>query len=229
MKMSNLKKSAVAAAVAFISTIAATSASADVIYEFSNTSTANYNNSLLSGSSGIFATANFKDVSSGVVLLTLNVLSTLPSNNYVDNWTFNLGNSTNISSITYVSGAKGVASTAPITGAANNVSNGTDGGNFDLGFSFESLRPKALKAGDSAVYTLTGSFDFDATDFLTANDNGIYAAVHVAGGNNNSHFKALNTDGVATSANNVPEPTTTALLGLGLLGFAASRRKSAKA
>lgn len=239
MKIVSLKKTAVAASLAFISTLAATTASATVIYEFSNIGTAVYSGSTLSGTSGIFATATFTDVSGGVEL-TLNVLGNLPKSNYVDNWTFNLaasgpgnGNVVNISSITYVSGVKAAtvstaSSSSLLTSTRNDVINSASG--FDLGFNFAGLSPKELDGGSSSTYKLTGSNAFGASDFLAANGTGanaIYAAVHVAGGGTDSYFKALNTDGVATSAA-VPEPGTVALLGFGLLGFAASRRKVAK-
>lgn len=241
MNILNLKKTAVAASIAFISAIAATAANANVIYEFSNTGTAVYSGSTLSGTSGIFATATFTDVSAGVVQLTLNVLGNLPSSNYIDNWTFNLaaggpgnGNAVNITSIEYVSGvtAKTVSaasSSSPLTSGKNNVTNGAATG-FDLGFSFAGLSPKELDGGSFSTYKLTGTSAFDSSDFLTANGTGanaIYAAVHVNGGSTDSYFKALNTNGVAT-ATAVPEPTTVALLGLGLLGFAAARRKAGK-
>ena len=44
-----------------------------------------------------------------------------------------------------------------------------------------------------------------------------------------SHYTLYSVVGGGGTGNNVPEPATAALLGLGLLGFAASRRKQKKA
>lgn len=232
MKNKALKKFAAATAITFLSAMT-TTASADIIYEFSNNSTAVYGGSVLPGTTGVFATAKFTDVSNGIVELTLNVLSNLASSLYVDNWTFNLagnngnGNSPSISSVSFKSGVQGTVTSQQVTSGTNNVSNGTNGGVFDLGFSFAGLNPKELDAGSFSTYTLTGSNNFNASRLFVADDAGIFAAVRVASGNANTYIKAVNGGVATTPASSVPEPTSVALVGLGLLGFAAARRKAA--
>lgn len=164
----------------------------------------------------------------------MSVAPNLASSLYVDNWTFNLAanneNSPLISSVVLKSGVRGTLSSQQVTPSTNTVvsgANGTNGGNSDLGFSFTGLNPKELRAGSSSTYTLSGSNSLNASQFLVANNFGIFAAVHVDGGRVNTYVKALNTDGIAiTLSSSVPEPTSVALVGLGLLGFAASRRKA---
>lgn len=235
MKIQTLKKYAAATAVALLSSMAAGAASASVIYEFSNTQTAIYSGSSIANTSGVFATATFTDLANGSVELVLNVLDNLASGKYVDNWTFNVavnnGNNPPVISVAYSSGVQGTISSQTFTQNTNNVPNGTNGGNFDFGISFAGQSPKELDAGSSSTYILSGPNSFTASKFLTADNAGIFAAVHVAGGNTNTYAKALNTDGVATTpgapSTSVPEPTSVALLGLGLLGVVASGRKTA--
>lgn len=76
-------------------------------------------------------------------------------------------------------------------------------------------------ANNGSVFTVlngvTGHFDLPAS---FANINSVI--YHITSGYNGS------VDNVTFNAAQVPEPASIALLGLGLLGFAASRRKSAK-
>lgn len=76
-----LKKTAVAAFIAFITAVAATVASASALYEFSNIETASYKGATLFTNNAIFATATFANFT-GNVKLTLNVVVNLQNNNY---------------------------------------------------------------------------------------------------------------------------------------------------
>jgi hypothetical protein len=247
MKMPT-KKRALLAALALTSVMTVIDAQASVItYEFKNTtnslylnnSTQNTNGLLSAPINGIFATATFTDVGTGntkAVELTLAVDSSLASNAYVDNWTFNLVNGATINSAIYKSGSNnssnGTPSSLPATtttsAGSGRVLNGGTNYTFDFGVAF-SGSPKELNLGSSVTYTLSNTnHTLSASDFLTSDTAGLYAAVHVGGGNVDSYFKTLNTDGIATT-NSVPEPATLSVLGLGLAALGASRRRKSAA
>ncbi len=80
----------------------------------------------------------------------------------------------------------------------------------------------AQQAAAAQLAAFTGSFG--------TNRIGLSATASLAAGGNETFFVANSLSappGGITPPASVPEPTTVALLGLGLLGFAASRRKSA--
>jgi hypothetical protein len=101
-------------------------------------------------------------------------------------------------------------------------------GNFDFGLTVPSnlKNGNLLEAGENIVFvfTIAGTGPYTAGDFASANDQGkIAAAKFVSGPGDRSAFGS--TDGGGPLP--VPEPTTAAMLGLGLLGFAlAGRRRS---
>lgn len=223
MNISKIKKALATGGFIFASLAGSAAANASVIYEFSNAGL--YGNSGASAT-GIFATAEFTDVSNGVQLV-MKVLGNLSPSQYVNDWAFNLNTAGN-TSITAVTLKENVSATT-ITRALDNGSfgNTSNSGVFDLVFNFAaSGANKDLGQNASSTYLITGT-NLSSDDFLIANGKNIYASIHVEGGNtNNTYIKQVNSGGVASAA--VPEPTMVALMGLGLLGFAAARRNSAK-
>lgn len=217
-------KKALATGGFFLASLAGSAAAnASVIYEFSN---AGLYGDKDASATGIFATAEFTDVSNGVQLV-MKVLGNLSPSQYVNDWAFNLNTAGN-TSITAVTSKENVSATA-ITKTLDNNSfgNTSNSGLFDLVFNFAaSGSNKDLSRNASSTYLITGT-NLSSDDFLIANGKNIYASIRVEGGNtDNTYIKQTNSGGVASAA--VPEPTMVALMGLGLLGFAAARRNSAK-
>jgi hypothetical protein len=235
-----MKKAKIAVALVLaLSSIAASTARADVItYYFSNTGI--YNGTQLKDTS-YFATATFTDVTQKVrsvtsvlyVDLVMTVMSGLSADvgAYVNDWAFNYATTTTANlTADWVNQVGNVQATNVDTDGYKNFG-GDKGGSFDLVFNFDTSNPGQLGLGKSSEYKLSGA-GLTASSFTVKSSTDVYnAAVHVQGMASPSSFFY----GITSVPPNtplppaaIPEPTTVALLGLGLLGFAASRRKSTK-
>jgi hypothetical protein len=218
-----MKKLTLALLFAGLSAFASTAANAAVItYEFSNAGV--YNSTPKLPTDAVFATATFADTATaGVFQLTMTVSPILLTYSaYVNDWAFNVDGT--ITKVEYVSGTVTKQSVGVKVAPDAVKLGGKAGDNFDLGFSFVNANPGQLQNGN-VVYNITGST-------LTLNSfagftvpGGLPNGVHVQGNGVSSVFFGTTGGG---NGSEVPEPTTVALLGLGLLGFAASRRKAAK-
>ncbi|WP_194714379.1 PEP-CTERM sorting domain-containing protein [Noviherbaspirillum soli] len=221
MKTRNL----IAASVVALSALVSTAANASVIYYFSNLG--QYNGPAVATTS-YFATAKFEDNGANTVKLTMTVAPTLDAGKYVNDWAFN--------SSVLITGATLFGAANPPTNVAasskeygDNVVNnfgGAPGGDFDLGFHFSTANPGQLQSG-SSTYTITGA-GLTENSFRLANEQGLFNAVHVQGNGASSYFFGTLEEGGGPGNGNIPEPSTVALLGLGLLSFAANRRRAAK-
>lgn len=225
-----MKKSiAVGALLLATSSMTMSAARADVIFYF--TKTGLYNGSPAITDPNTFASATFKTLSADNVSLTMKVLPGLDAGGYVNDWAFNVNTSITGLIRTFLSGEE-----AKTTEFGNNtVKNfgGANGGDFDLAFHFDTSSPGQLAVNGTSIYKLHAT-NLTETSFSLKNENGInngiFSAVKVQGYANgaSSEYKSGDPTDNPVPPTSIPEPTTVALLGLGLLGFAASRRTLAK-
>lgn len=122
---------------------------------------------------------------------------------------------------------------------------------FDLGAEYDLLKMAMWNSADGlsasgnqfsvytsddstfATSTFVGSFtgqqiNTAANSYVLADSTARYVRLDIANNFGNSCCTEIGFIGFDAASASVPEPTTTALLGLGLLGFAVSRRKSAQ-
>lgn len=180
------------------------------------------------GPNTVFATAIFDDHGgSGSVTLTMNVLSNLSSGAYVNDWYFNVS-SAPLGGITFVSGVQASASPTPVENGSNAFKADGTGGYFDFAFHFKPSNPGELGQGHTSVYTLTGA-GITANSFNSVSvpgpGGGYLSALHVQGYGNSVWIAGTQGDPGGGGGAQIPEPATLALIGLGLFGVAATRRR----
>ena len=216
-----MKKTTAAAALFLaLSSMTMAAAHAEVIYYFSKAGLVPGGTNV--ATNDVFATATFTDgLINNTVNLTMQVGSNLDDHAYVNDWAFNVS-----------SGVITDVSPTPVKGIKIQYGNATTpffgiGKDYGLIFNFPTANPGEIQGGDSLTYTITGT-DLTAESFSASNSNGIFSAIHVQGFSQGGSGVFISGEpGLPpTGGVDLPEPGTVALLGLGLLGFAASRRKA---
>jgi hypothetical protein len=172
--------------------------------------------------------ATFHTVSTGTVKLTIQ--SNLSSTEYVPNILFNVTPAVNPSSLSFAwAGSGSDVQAVSITHATDNGYNGgsnVKAGLFDIWFQYQTSNagtPPRFYGGKKSVYTITGTGITENTFLATSsadggNKGGYYAAADARGIPNGSSGSIGNLGPKA-----VPEPSTFALAGLGIVALCGYR------
>jgi hypothetical protein len=174
------------------------------------------------GSYGPWVIATFEDVTPGVVRLTMQNSSTMPTSQKVAELDFNLNPALNVNSLLFSVYASGGSFQMPaINQATDGFRSGGDG-SYDVQFAFNvsgSINSgKTFTLGEYVVYTISGIAGLTANDFAflsqpgTGNNAGpYYASGHILGIGSSNNSAWIAPSGLAP----VPEPSAAALLLVG--------------